>query len=205
MERSVIREPRSRIIGTPGFRFTPSGLPGVWMRWIVHASLLPAVLLGGCGFRLAGDQPLPPALQRVYIDTVQAYAVSEPPLEQALRARMRRRGAVVLSGPESGTATLRLTQLDEQRNVLSIGADGKAVEFELVTTVSYVLLDGDRILVPGDRLSASRDYSFSADQILAKEAEEARLQRFLQDQLAELLLLRLEATLASAPGAVPAP
>lgn len=159
--------------------------------------LLAVLLLCACGFRLAGERPLPEALQRVYIDTVEPYAVSEPPLEQALRARLRRRGAEVLTEPEGGASTLRLTDLDEQRNVLSVGPDGKAVEFELLTSVGYVLIGDDEILVPSDRLSASRDYSFNAEQILAKEAEEARLQRFLQDELADLLLLRLEASLSS--------
>jgi|GEM_PF-800076 len=154
------------------------------------------LLLAGCGFRLAGDRPLPPALQRVYIDTVEPYAVSEPPVEQALRSRLRRRGADIVAQPEAGVSTLRLTNLDEQRSVLSIGPDGKAVEFELTTTVDFVLVRDGKILVPSDRLNASRDYSFNAEQILAKEAEETRLQRYLQDELADLLLLRLEASLS---------
>jgi hypothetical protein len=37
--------------------------------------------------------------------------------------------------------------------------------------------------------------------VLAKEAEEQRLQAFIQDELAELLLLRLEALLAAPPAA----
>ena len=160
------------------------------------AVVVTVLLLAGCGFRLAGDRPLPPALQRVYIDTVEPYAVSEPPVEQALRSRLRRRGADIVAQPEAGVGTLRLTNLDEQRSVLSIGPDGKAVEFELTTTVDFVLVRDGKILVPSDRLNASRDYSFNAEQILAKEAEETRLQRYLQDELADLLLLRLEASLS---------
>jgi LPS-assembly lipoprotein len=41
----------------------------------------------------------------------------------------------------------------------------------------------------------SRDYFFNAQQVLAKEAEESRLRDYIQNDLAELILLRLEAVL----------
>jgi LPS-assembly lipoprotein len=161
------------------------------------AAMAVALLVAGCGFHLVGKRPLPESLQSLYIDAQAPYRVSEPPLEVALRSRLRRRGATVTSSAAAAHAVLRLTELRERRDVLSVGADGKALEFQLTTEVTYVLMQGDRILVPANRLSATRDYSFNAQEILAKEAEEARLQRFLQDELAELMLLRLEAALAA--------
>ncbi len=153
-------------------------------------------LVTGCGFHFAGTRPLPAALQSVYVETVDPYRVSEPPVEAALRSRLLRRGGVVKSTPEDAQCTLRLTDLDERREVLSVGPDGKALEFLLTARVRYELIARDRVLVPADTLSVSRDYFFNAQQVLAKEAEEARLRDYIQSDLAELIMLRLEAQLA---------
>jgi LPS-assembly lipoprotein len=90
--------------------------------------------------------------------------------------------------------------------VLSIGTDGKVLEFQLVTSVTYQVNDGDKVLMPPDTLSLSRSYSFNAEQVLAKDAEEARLREYIQRELAELLLLRMEAVLghSSEDSTVPA-
>lgn len=164
-----------------------------------------AALLAGCGFHLAGTRPLPPQLEKVYIDVVARYRVSEPPLETALRTRLLRQGAEVLEEAQGASAVLKLTHLKEGRQVLSVGPDGKAQEYLLITTVDYELRAGDRPLVPPGSLRVTRDYSFNEEQILAKEAEEARLREFIQDELAELLLLRIETQLMQPPEPPPAP
>lgn len=174
------------------------------------ALALSALLLAGCGFHLAGSRPLPQSLESVYIDVVTPYHVSKPPLEAALRTRLLRRGAQVTGNAGTATTTLRLTDLHESRQVLSVDPFGKAVEYQLTTRVRFELLGSSQVLIPGDTLQVSRDYSFNAQQVLAKEAEETRLQAFIQDELAELLLLRIEAVLKRpvaapviAPGATP--
>lgn len=158
--------------------------------------LLPLVLLlGACGFHLAGARPLPADLKKVYIDTVTPYKVSEPPVEAQLRAILQRRGAGIANTPGEEITTIRLSDLKETREVLSIGTDGKAIEFRLVTRVHYEVFRGTTTLVtPGD-LVATRDYSFNPEQVLAKEAEEQRLREFIQTQLAELLMMRIDAAL----------
>jgi LPS-assembly lipoprotein len=168
--------------------------------------VLGVLLLAGCGFHLAGSRPLPAALESVYIDLVTPYRVSKPPLEAALRTRLLRRGTQVTGSPGSAKTTLRLSDLTETRQVLSVDPFGKAAEYQLTARVRFELVGGSQVLIPPDSLQVSRDYSFNAQQILAKEAEETRLQAFIQDELAELLLLRIEAVLnrpAAAPAASP--
>lgn len=160
--------------------------------------------LAGCGFHLAGTRPLPPPLATVHIDMVQPYRSSEPPLETALRGILQRRGARV-RGDAAGATVVRLSELREQRNVLSIGTDGKALEFQLLTSVRYEVLAEGQPLMPPDVLSVSREFSFNAQQVLAKEAEEARLREFIQNELAELLVLRIELVLANAGAGAGAP
>ncbi|MES0873801.1 LPS assembly lipoprotein LptE [Sinimarinibacterium thermocellulolyticum] len=162
--------------------------------WTVTVAL--ALLLTACGFRLAGTRPLPQPLQRVYIQVIAPYRVVQPPLESALRAILQRRGADVRGETERGTTVIRLSDLVEKREVLSVGIDGKALEFRLVTSVQYQVIRDGALLAGPDALRLTRDYSFQPEQVLAKEAEEARLRAFIQTEIAELMLLRLEAQLA---------
>lgn len=157
--------------------------------------------LAGCGFHFAGSRPLPPALASVYIDVVTPYSVSKPPVESALRSLLLRRGARVTATLGAARTIVRITDLAESREVLSVDPFGKAVEFTLTTRMRYEVTEAGRDPLPPDTLQVSRDYSFNAQEVLAKEAEEQRLQVFMQDELAELLLLRLEALLAVAPAA----
>ncbi len=154
-----------------------------------------ALLLAACGFGLAGSRPLPDPLSLVYIDVQAPYSVREPPVAVALRSRINRRGGLVTGRASAARATLRLSDLAETRVVLSVGPDSKAVEFRLSATVRYQLMEGRRMLVEPDTLSVVRDYSFSAQQVLSKEAEEERLRVFIQEEMAELLMLRLESRL----------
>lgn len=164
----------------------------------ILAVVLVLPLAAACGFHLAGTRPLPAPLQRVYIDVIAPYRVVRPPLETALRAILQRRGAEVRGETESGTTVIRLSELVESREVLSVGIDGKALEFRLVTSVNYQVFRDGALLAGPDTLRLTRDYSFQPEQVLAKEAEEARLRAFIQTEIAELMLLRLEAQLASA-------
>ncbi|WP_170107374.1 LPS assembly lipoprotein LptE [Stenotrophobium rhamnosiphilum] len=161
----------------------------------ITLAILLATLLAGCGFHLAGSRPLPEPLKTTYIDVIAPYRVSEPPLEVSLRTLIQRRGGLVKSSPEGARSIIKLSNLKESRLVLSIGVDGKVLEFQLVTSVTYQVNVGDKVLMPPDTLSLSRSYSFNAQQVLAKDAEEARLRQFIQNELAELLLLRMEAVL----------
>ncbi|WP_248679371.1 LPS-assembly lipoprotein LptE [Sinimarinibacterium sp. CAU 1509] len=156
------------------------------------ACCLAALLLSGCGFRLAGTRPLPETLRDVYIEVITPYQVVPPPLESSLRSILQRRGATVRGSAGAGTTIIRLSDLNERREVLSIGIDGKALEYRLVTSVRYAAYAGGRVLAGPDELRLTRDYSFQPAQVLAKEAEEARLREFIQTQLAELMMLRLE-------------
>ena len=178
-------------------------------RWRSRASalggLLFAAALGGCGFHLAGERPLPPALSSVYVDMVQPYRVGTPPLETAVQSRITARGGEVKSHIGDAKSVLRLSNLSETREVLSIGADGLANEYRLVTQVTFELHSGEQELVPPQPQGVSRTYSFSVDEILGKEAEEARLRNFMQDELAQLILLRIDAALARTVPPQPAP
>ena len=157
-------------------------------------------MLSACaGFHLAGSRPLPPALQTVYIDVVAPYRVSEPPVEVALRALIQRRGGTVLDHANGASAVIRLSNISETKQALAIGLDGKALEYQLLTSVDYTVFNGKQILVPPSTISESRVYSFDPQQVLANDAEEAHLREYIQNDLADFLLLRFDAVMSHQP------
>jgi LPS-assembly lipoprotein len=158
--------------------------------------------LAACGFRLVDSGPLPEVLRRVNVDMPLGFEVAEPPIEAALRAKLVRRGAEIVARAANASTQIRLSELTEQREILSLGGDGKALEYRLVIGVRYELLRDGTVLL-GDRLSVARDYSFQLDQILQKELEEEQLRQYIQTELAELVLLRITTGLARLPPTAP--
>ena len=131
------------------------------------AILLTVALISACGFQLRGGRPLPDVLRSVFIEVNQEYRTLEPPIVGSLRAALRARGAEVERKERDARAKLVIEELIEQRQVISVGPDGKAIEYELTTTIQYtVKADGETVL-PHQTLSLSRDYSFNADAVLA--------------------------------------
>lgn len=181
-------------------------------------SLLLLLTLSACGFKLVGSGSWPAELNRVHVDMSLGYRVAEPPIQTALRGKLLRRGATIVAKPGAGDTLIRLSDFTERRETLSIGSDGKALEYRLVIAVRYEVLKNGVALLPANTLSVSRDYSFTLDQILQKELEEEQLREYIQNELAELLLLRITTGLKEAavetppaqlvpplPAATPAP
>jgi LPS-assembly lipoprotein len=162
----------------------------------VLAGLL-AVTLTGCGFYLKGDRPLPAEMSEVYLDyRAASYEAIQPRLEESLRTNLQRRGARVVS---SATAPGRLTvyRLEEKTRVLSVGSDGNAIEYEIEATVEFDYSVDGRLRVPRETLTVLREYSYDETRVLAKEAERRQLQKEMQEELADLVLLRVDAQLAN--------
>ncbi|MGQ0698544.1 MAG: LPS-assembly lipoprotein LptE [Panacagrimonas sp.] len=157
--------------------------------------LLTSAMLSACRFHVAGNRPLPEPLKLVRIDMVAPYKVSEPPVEASLRNRLLRRGAEVVEKSRDDVTVIRLTDLKGSREVLSVGPDGKALEYELILRVNYDVRTGTQVWVPPEQIEVRRDFSFNAEQVLPKEQEAERLREFLEDEMAEVLLLRIEAAI----------
>lgn len=156
-------------------------------------------MLSACGFQMRGRRALPPALNQVFIQVQSDYGVLEPPIVAALRRSLRARGATVVRKPWEADSALVIESLQNARRILSVGSDGKAIEYELTTTVRYALRDSGENRIAPQQLSLTRDYLFNSEAVLATEAEERKLRDVMQAELAELMLLRLESTLAAQP------
>lgn len=164
------------------------------------AALFTGAVLSACGFQLRGRRALPPALNQVFIQVQSDYGVLEPPIVAALRRSLRARGATVVRKSWQADSALVIESLRDSRRILSVGSDGKAIEYELTTTVRYALRNDNANRIAPQQLSLTRDYLFNSEAVLATEAEERKLRDVMQAELAELMLLRLESTLAAQPG-----
>lgn len=175
------------------------------LRGIVGFSVMALMTAqAGCGFYWKGQRPLPPEMSEVYLDyRASNYEAIQSRLQESLRTNLERRGAHVVA---SNTAPGRLTvyKLEEETRVLSVGPAGKAIEYEIETTVEFDYSVDGVLRVPRASLSVLRDYSFDETRVLAKEAERKELQRAMQEELAHLMLLRIDAGLSTVPEPLPA-
>lgn len=149
------------------------------------------LLFAGCGFKLQGRGELPAELRVVALEYKASYQVLEPPLLRALQAQVERRGGQI---GDIGSR-LQIAKLEESQQILSVGGDGKALEYLLTTTASFSLFEGGEIRVPPQTLSVNREYNFKAGELLGSEAESLQLREQMQQELADLILIRIESLL----------
>ena len=152
------------------------------------AALLVAIMaLGGCGFRLAGSQPLPQVLLRPYVSLQDPYTDFSREFERQLT------GAGASLQPVSGgaSAVIQISKDSVEQRILSVSARNIPTEYLLVYTVTFaVAADGKELLSP-QTVSLSQDYTFSEQAVLAKEHEADVLRLQMARNLAAIAMHRL--------------
>lgn len=147
--------------------------------------------LAGCGFRLQGSAPLPADVEAVRVAYEQPYGVAAPPLILILEQRLRSRGAL---GGADADAVLRIAELNTRRRLLAVSPeDASGAVYELETEVVFDFRVGGDTRLARESLTVRREYSFDDTARLAAEAERDDLSKAMQAELADLILLRLEA------------
>ena len=149
-------------------------------------ALILLLFVSACGFHLRNAYTVP--FKRIYI------ALPEQSALHALLARSISAGAHVQisEDAESADAVFRLVGDTQYKDILSIGADGRVREFQLVRTFSFAVDDkqGHRLVSPSP-ITLRRDVTFSDASVLSKEAEEALLWRDIENDLVQQILRRL--------------
>jgi len=150
--------------------------------------LLAGFALGACGFALRGTQQLPFA-------TIALNFPPNSPLGTEL-ARNIRTGTTtqIVSDPAKAQATFDLIGEFRDRQVLTLNAQGRAIEYSLRDRLRFRLRDAQgREVIEPTELLAQRDISFNDSQRLSKESEETLLYRDMQTDLVQQLLRRIAA------------
>jgi LPS-assembly lipoprotein len=152
------------------------------------AGVLLALTLAGCGFHLRGEQKLP--FETIFLNTP-----PNSPLGATL-SRQIRTGTDTRTVQQASEASAVLDILGEARDkeILTLNAQGRAVEYKLIYVLRFRLHDGKgREYIAATALRAQRDISINDSQVLSKESEEALLYRDMQTDLVQQLLRRIAA------------
>lgn len=156
-----------------------------------------ALALSACGFHLRGSPELAGG-NRALPAEMAVTAIEAPSQTSELVRHLKRalRSAdvtVVETEAVPGAALLTLSE-ELDRRVLSVDSEGRAVEYELLYTVTYrVSRDDIAWEIPEQSFTLSRDYYFDRLEALAASRQEALLRQDMQREMARLILDRIRA------------
>ncbi len=142
-------------------------------------------LLGGCGFKLRGQDHLP--FNIVHLDAGGSSFMA-PLLAEDLRGH----GKQLAGRAKEAEVSVRLAGEEKRKDILALSGGGKVREYriEYRLTLSATDAAGLEILAPTP-LRVTRDYSYDDTQALAKESEEALLHRDMERDMLRQILQRL--------------
>lgn len=160
--------------------------------------LLPAIVLGGCGFQLRGSYAMPAFLTAV---TVQVPRNSE---ELARELKLAFERVEVDAG--GGDLVLEVTREVRTRQTATVDSRAKAAEYTLVYAVDWRLVGADgRALSPLQPLILRRSYQYDATNVVGKNIEEETLVQELRRDAARQIVRQLGALKPPAAGDVQLP
>lgn len=150
---------------------------------------LASLALGGCGFKLRGNQIFAFSVIAILPNPGGALALE---LRRSFGSSVR----VLAPGEPLSQAQVLLDILSEQHEkiVVGVNSSGQVLEFQLRIRVKFrIRTPQDHELMPDAEILQQRDLSFNESAVLAKEVEEAMLYRNMQSDIVQQLLRRLAA------------
>lgn len=149
----------------------------------------------GCGFRLQGRVAVPALFDRTYIEM----SFNEPLLKRQLALALELSGSKVLEQRDAATAIVRVISARSEQRVLSVSAEGRPREYEVVYKVRFEVLQGERRVLAPTELELRRDYPFDESDVLARQREAGVLLAEMQREMATLIHRRLAAVRVTRP------
>lgn len=147
--------------------------------------LLLALLLGACGFHLRGQANMP--FETLYLEA----ANPGTPLIGELRQSLAANRVKLVDTPDQAAVVLNIVFEIPDKQVLSLGGDGRVNEFLLRYRVSLRAYDQQHDWIPAEEIALRRDYSYDDTKVLAKESEEAMLYQSMRSDMVQQILRRL--------------
>ena len=182
-ERRKARVPGSRSLRVSSQRFSFRLPP---FSFLLAAT---ALLVAACGFHLRGGAPLP--FQSLYVQAAPASQFATL-FKRAVRAGSG--GTRLTDQPGEAEVVLQIMNELQEKQILTLGGGGRVSEFQLRYRVSYRLTDSrNREHIPASEILLKRDFSFTDQQALSKETEEALLYRDMRNDAVQQMVRRLQA------------
>jgi LPS-assembly lipoprotein len=157
------------------------------MKARVLAVMSLAVLVSACGFRLQGRTPLPVDLATTHVIAEDA----QTDFVQGLRRALITSGGKLTENSEQATGTVRVHKDEVTQKILSVSANNTPREYEITYTVEFSVDGAGVELLPSQKVSVTRDYSFDETKLLAKENEEAIIREGMARDLVAIVMRRL--------------
>jgi LPS-assembly lipoprotein len=146
-----------------------------------------AFLLAACGFQLRGVAALP--FESLFVQAAPASQIAV----QLKRAVQSGSGTRIAERPDQAEVILQIVNELQEKQILSLSGGGRVSEYQLRYRVLFRLTDAkNREHIPASEILLKRDYSFSDEQALSKEAEEALLYRDMRSDAVQQLVRRLQ-------------
>lgn len=145
------------------------------------------VVLAGCGFRLRGQATY--AFRSVYVN-----APGYPQLQAQLRRALSESGsATLVDTPKAAEVIVDVTQVIDDKQLLSLSPAGRAQEYVLEKHVLFQVRDQEgREWLKANDILIRRSYSYDDTERLAREIQEQRLMREMQVDAVQQIVRRLE-------------
>jgi len=145
-------------------------------------------LLAGCGFHLRGEAHY--AFETLFLNSPAAQ-----PLTADLRRSLESIGtAQLVATPEKAQVILDIASVENNKQILSLSSGGKVSEFLLTKRILIRVRDAaGNDWLPTSELLVRRTYTYNDTEALAKEAQEQRLWREMQDDAVQQIVRRLQA------------
>lgn len=156
-------------------------------------TLICALMIAGCGYRLRGVVDIPPGLEPVYIQTGGLVG-------QAVDDRLQGSGVPVTGVAKEAGLILRILDQSRGSRVVAVDRGGKALAFALELRVRFDAVDASgEPLIPPQSLTLERTFDDNPDvAVLGKQLESDIIYQDLAGDAADQVLLRLRAALTTA-------
>jgi LPS-assembly lipoprotein len=153
-------------------------LPGLLMAFSL------ASIIAGCGFQLRGQAALPFSAAHVTASDTSNVATA---LRRTLSSQQK-----LAATREAAPVRIKLERETYSKDILALSSGGKVREYRLEYRVQLSVFDAaGKTLVEPTEINLSNDFSYSDEQVLAKAAEEASLNRVMEQDALRQILRRL--------------
>lgn len=149
-------------------------------------------VLPGCGFHLRGALELPPEKRVI---ALQGIPLNHPFAGEIRQILALSQGELV-ADPKAAGSVLVVSEVQEDRRVLSLDQNGKAIEFELIFRLRFEAHAPDgKLLIPPEPIAIHRVYLNPQLDVIGKAVEEGVIREEMRREAAQTLLRRLRKVL----------
>ena len=146
-----------------------------------------ALVAAGCGFHLRGDVTY--AFSSAYVN-----APAASPLAIELKRTLEGGGTKIAETATAAQVTLDVSGVADNKDVLSLSGGGRVREYALSKRVTVAVHDTEgHDWMPAAEIIVRRSYSFNESEVLAREAQEAKLLKEMQTDAVQQIVRRLQA------------